>query len=241
VLIRQTWRDLRTLSQLARPSRRAGPLADRLEDFYRGQADDYDAFRQRLLPGRRELIGRLPLAPGSVWIDLGGGTAHNLLHAGPGLAALRQVYVVDLTPSLLAIARQRCRDQAWTNVTLIEGDATDVRLPSGSADLVTCSYSLTMIPEWRAAVSEAWRLLTPGGTFGAVDFFVAPHHPRITRQVWLWWFAHSHVHLSADHVPFLQRRFVTSSLDEHRTRLPYVPVGRVPYYCFTGVKQAVTP
>jgi S-adenosylmethionine-diacylgycerolhomoserine-N-methlytransferase len=241
VLIRQTWRDLRTLSQLARPARRRGPHADRLEDFYRGQARDYDAFRQRLLPGRQELIGSLPLAPSAVWIDLGGGTAHNLLHAGPALAALHHVYVVDLTPSLLAIARQRCRDQAWSNVTLIEGDATDVRLPAGCADVVTCSYSLTMIPEWRAAVSEAWRLLTPGGTFGAVDFYVGPRHSQVTRSIWPWWFAHSHVHLSPDHVPFLQRRFATSSLHEDRTRLPYVPVGRVPYYRFTGVKPAVTP
>jgi S-adenosylmethionine-diacylgycerolhomoserine-N-methlytransferase len=241
VLIRQTWRDLRTLSQLARPSRRTGSLAERLEDFYRGQADDYDTFRQRLLPGRCELIKSLPLAPVAIWIDLGGGTAHNLVHAGPALASLRQVYLVDLTPSLLTIARQRCRDQGWTNVTLIEGDATDVRLPAGTADVVTCSYSLTMIPEWRAAVSEAWRLLRPGGTFGAVDFFVAPHHPSMTRRVWPWWFAHSHVHLSADHLPFLQRRFETSSLTEARTPLPYVPVGRVPYYRFTGVKTPLTP
>jgi S-adenosylmethionine-diacylgycerolhomoserine-N-methlytransferase len=241
VLTRQVWRDLRTLRQLARPSRRTGPHAEQLEDFYRHQAGDYDAFRQRLLPGRRELIVDLPLRPGAVWVDLGGGTAHNLVHAGAILPALQRVYVVDLTPSLLAIARQRCHDQGWTNVTLIEGDATNVRLPSGIADVVTCSYSLTMIPEWRAAVSEAWRLLRPGGTFGAVDFFVAPHHPAITRRVWPWWFGHSHVHLSTEHVPFLQRRFAVSSFAEDRTRLPYVPVGRVPFYRFTGVKAPLTP
>jgi len=240
VLIRQTWRDLRTLAQLARPLRRSGSVAERLEDFYRGQADDYDAFRQRLLPGRRELIESLPLAPGAIWIDLGGGTAHNLVHAGPALTALRQVYIVDLTPSLLTVARQRCHDQGWTNVTLIEGDATDVRLPAGVADVVTCSYSLTMIPDWRAAIGEASRLLKPGGAFGAVDFFVAPNHPALTRRLWPWWFAHSHVMLSADHVPFLQRRFVTSSLAEARTRLPYLPLSRVPYYRFTGVKAPLT-
>lgn len=229
------WRDLRTLTHLARSSYRSGSHPDRLERFYRNQAGHYDDFRERLLPGRRELVASLPLSPGAVWIDLGGGTAHNLLHAGAALHSLRQVYVVDITPSLLDVARQRCAEQSWSNVTIIEGDATSVWLPSGCADVVTCSYSLTMIPEWRAAVGEASRLLRRGGTFGAVDFFVGPQHSAITRRLWPWWFAHSHVDLREERLPFLQRRFVTMSLIENRTPLPYLPIGRVPFYRFTGL------
>lgn len=241
MLIGRTFRDLRTIARLAYPPASNGSHAERLESFYRGQARDYDEFRERLLTGRRELVLDLPLSSGSVWIDLAGGTAHNLRYAGSALARCARVYVLDVTPSLLAIARQRCATERWTNVSVIEGDATDVRMPAACADVVTCSYALTMIPEWRTAVSEAWRLLKPGGTFGAVDFHVSPQHPAVTRRVWPWWFRHSHVHLSADHVPYLQRRFVTTSLVESRTKLPYVPVGRVPYYRFTGTKPAATP
>lgn len=237
MLSTRLWRDLRTLTHLARPSGRSGSHPDRLERFYQGQAGHYDEFRERLLPGRRELVGSLPLSPGAVWIDLGGGTAHNLLHAGAALPALRQVYVVDITPSLLDVARQRCAAHAWSNVTIIEGDASSVWLPSGCADVVTCSYSLTMMPEWRGAVGEASRLLRRGGTFGAVDFFVGPHHPAITRRVWPWWFAHSHVDLREERLPFLHRRFVTTSLHEGRTRLPYLPIGRVPFYRFIGLAE----
>jgi len=232
----RVWRDARTLAHLVRPSRRHAAHADRLEDFYRGQADDYDGFRERLLPGRRELVQSLPLRPGATWIDLGGGTARNLDHAGPALAGLDAVHVVDLTPSLLAIAERRCRTRGWSNVHLINGDATATGLPSGVADVVTCSYALTMIPDWRAAIEEARRLLKPGGTFGAVDFYVAPSHPPLTRHVWPWWFRHSHVMLNPDHLPYLQERFMTTALVERRTPLPYVPVGQVPYYRFTGLR-----
>lgn len=239
--------DLRTLVHLLRPSSRSEIHAERLEHFYRGQAAGYDAFRERLLPGRRELIRSLPLRPGTVWIDLGGGTAHNLQHAGPALAGLARVCLVDLTPSLLEVARDRCARERWTNVQLIRGDATAVALRDAVADVVTCSYALTMIPDWQAAVNEAVRLLKPGGTFASVDFYVsrqaaAPlaQHAALTRAVWPWWFRHSHVHLSAEHLPYLQHRFLTESLTEGRTRLPYVPIGQVPYYRFVGVCPGLT-
>ena len=44
-------------------------------------------------------------------------------------------------------------------------------------DVVTFSYSLTMIPDWFLAVDHAWRLLRPGGTIGVVDFYVSRKHP----------------------------------------------------------------
>jgi S-adenosylmethionine-diacylgycerolhomoserine-N-methlytransferase len=48
--------DVRTLYHLALTPIRGQTHADRLESFYRGQATSYDAFRQRLLPGRDELM-----------------------------------------------------------------------------------------------------------------------------------------------------------------------------------------
>ena len=45
--------------------------------------------------------------------------------------------------------------------------------PEGPADVVTFSYSLTMIPDWVRALEQAWALLKPGGTIGIVDFYVA--------------------------------------------------------------------
>ena len=50
-------------------------------------------------------------------------------------------------------------------------DATRFRPPEGAADVVTFSYSLTMIPDWFAALENAAAMLKPGGTIGVVDFY----------------------------------------------------------------------
>ena len=114
------------------------------------------------------------------------------------------------------------------------------------ADVVTFSYSLTMIPDWFAAIDNALAMLRPGGTIGVTDFFVARKFPAegrarhrwFTRTFWPAWFGSDNVFLSPDHVPYLQRRFETVRLEEHRAKVPYMPLIRVPYYTFVGKKPA---
>ena len=111
-------------------------------------------------------------------------------------------------------------------------------------DLVTFSYSLTMIPDWFAAMDNANALLAPEGTLGVVDFCVSRKYPTpglrsnswLQRTFWPAWFAHDNVFLSSDHVPYLRRRFPIHVLHERLAQVPYV--GRlmppVPYYIFVG-------
>ena len=63
------------------------------------------------------------------------------------------VYLVDLSPSLCEVARQRFERLGWKNVSVICEDARSFTLPandgikaSNGADIVTMSYSLSMIP-----------------------------------------------------------------------------------------------
>lgn len=64
----------------------------------------------------------------------------------------KHVYLVDLSPSLCEVARKRFERLGWNNVTVLCQDARSFRLPekenaaSAGADLITMSYSLSMIP-----------------------------------------------------------------------------------------------
>ncbi len=179
-------------------------------------------------------------------MDLGGGTGANLQCLDDRIHRLHKVYVVDLSTSLLEVARRRAEALRWHNVEVVRGDATTFRPPEGEVDVVTFSYALTMIPEWYAAVANAEAMLKPGGTIGVVDFYVARKHPSsglarhrwITRAFWPLWFSIDNVFLSCDHLPFLRCRFDTISLHEGRSKVPYVPLGRVPFYVFLGRKPA---
>ena len=216
--------------------------AERMERFYRGQARAYDSFRERLLHGRRELFSRLTFPEGGVWVDLGGGTGSALEFAGKRIDALAKAYVVDLSPSLLSVARERIEHNAWSNVEAVEADATRFVPAEGAADVVTFSYALTMIPNWFGAIDHARRLLRPGGHIGVVDFYVSRKHPalgrtrhgRATRLFWPLWFSYDNVFLNPDHLPYLESRFEPVALLERYGRMPYMPALRSPHYVFVG-------
>ena len=103
-----------------------------------------------------------------------------------------------------------------------------------------------MIPDWFAAIENAWQMLKPGGTIGVVDFYVSrkfpepelAHHGWWRRTFWSTWFAFDNVFLSPDHLSLLRNRFETIGLNEQLGKVPFIPFVRAPYYRFVGRKPA---
>ena len=234
--------EIKVLYHMALSPIRGATHAERLESFYGGQAKAYDGFREHLLKGRKELWQQLPVQDGAVWVDMGGGTGSNLERIGPAMSKLAKVYVVDLCPSLLDVARDRAQANGWTNVEAVESDVTTFIPSEGAADVVTFSYSLTMIPNWFAAIDQAREILRPGGLIAVVDFHVSRKYPAsghdrhswFTRTFWPAWFSMDNVHPSPDHIPYLFERFSPVHFSEYRNRLRYLPMARAPYYVFVG-------
>lgn len=237
--------DMKVLYHLALKPVRGKDHAARMESFYSGQAAGYDDFRKRLLKGRQELWNAIPVPEGGTWLDMGGGTGSNLDNFGENLGKLSKVYVLDLSHSLLEICKKRVAEKGWTNVETVEADATTFQPPTGQVDVVTFSYSLTMIPDWFGAIENAIAMLKPGGLLGVVDFYVSRKFPRdglkrhgwITRTFWPTWFGLDNVFPSTDHVPFLHRHLDPLVFEEHVAKVPYIPFLRTPYYLFVGKKR----
>lgn len=237
--------DLRILYRLAFTRVRGVDHAGRLESFYRNQADGYDDFRRRLLHGREEMMRSLDLPAQARLLDMGGGTGSNLEALGARLAALNSVEIVDLCGPLLKIADERIAKNGWSNVRTVLADATTYR-PDFTADAVTFSYSLTMIPDWFKAIDHARELLKPGGLIGVADFYVSrkwpregmKQHTRSQRSFWPRWFAQDDVFLSPDHLPYLQSRFEQVKLVEGMGKVPYLLGWKAPYYVFIGRKAS---
>jgi len=237
--------DLKILYHLVLKPVRGADHAARMESFYSGQAEAYDDFRRRLLQGREQLCQTVPTPEGGTWVDMGGGTGANLEMLGESIGKLGKVYLVDLSESLLEVARQRCEKRDWTNVETIAADATQYQPPDGPVDVVSFSYSLTMIPDWFAAIENALRMLRPGGRIAVVDFYVSRKYPAegrrrhwwSTRHFWPVWFSSDNVFPSPDHVPYLHHHFEVEHFSEHLANVPYMPLTRVPYYLFVGRKR----
>jgi S-adenosylmethionine-diacylgycerolhomoserine-N-methlytransferase len=230
--------DARILWRMLRGQPRSGSHAECLEGFYAPQATRYDAFRARLLHGRADLIAALDLPAGARVVELGCGTGSNLVYLGNGrrkLADFASIQLVDLCPALLGQARQRVT--GLTNVEVIEADATTWQ-PQQPVDCVYLSYALSMMPDWRGVLANAWSMLAPGGQLGIVDFHLPITGNRVGNRVgnqignlfWKTWFAHDGVHLSAEHLPALQTLGRQSMLQERRAAVPYLPLLQAPYY-----------
>lgn len=240
--------DMKVLYHMLVKPVRGDNHAERMESFYGGQANAYDDFRRRLLKGREELWQELPRPEGGIWVDMGGGTGSNIEYLADDIDKLGSVYVVDLSESLLKVATERFEERGWTNAKAVAADATRFRPPEGTADVVTFSYSLTMIPDWFAAIENALAMLKPGGLIGVVDFYVGRKYPAeglkkhrwLARTLWQPWFATDNVFPSPDHLPFLRHHFDQVYLVEERNRMPYVPLLKTPYYQFIGRKPDAT-
>lgn len=132
----------------------------RVFDAMAGSYDRQMAFFERLLfPGsRRWVTGQ---AHGRV-VEIAVGTGLNLpLYPGDVT-----VLGVELSEGMLRLARQRVADCGLADrVELRHGDVQALDLPDGSADTVVSTFALCTIPDPSAAVSEARRVLRPGGRF----------------------------------------------------------------------------
>lgn len=172
----------------------AAALMDRL---YRRQRHFYDLTRKHYLLGRDRLIEGLAPPPGSRVLEIGCGTARNLVAAARAWPEA-QFFGIDISAEMLDTARRVVgRAGLAARIELARGDATSFDpawlfgVPGFSR--IFFSYSLSMIPEWRAALARALVWLPAGGELHIVDFGSQERLPRWFRAGLRQWLARFHV------------------------------------------------
>lgn len=244
----------------ARSSHSANNQQKNLESFYKTQAKIYDRTREILLKGRFDALklayAHLPKDNGKlVWIDIGGGTGLNIEKMSQ-ICSLEKtfeaIYLVDLSPSLCDVAQERAARLNWTNVHIMCADACDFEISDhDSADLITFSYSLSMMPPYHAIVDHAYDLLNEQhGIVCSVDFGVQSsahatgrvnnigglmnyHIPWFFRTFWRIWFECDKVFLDPSRREYLEYRFGTLKSLNLRNKT----LGNIPYYIWLGVNK----
>ncbi len=141
-----------------------------VQRFYRFHAYVYDSTRWMILHGRRRAALALKLNPASQVLEVGCGTGLNFRYLLEHLDPARgRVLGLDFSQDMLDRAARRVGRNQWNNVELVQGDATTMAL-GRQFDAVFFGYSLTMIPDWAAALERAREHLRPNGTLVVLDF-----------------------------------------------------------------------
>jgi SAM-dependent methyltransferase len=121
---------------------------------------------------RRKLVSALDLHPGDRVLDLACGTGLGFKALLSALGPEGSIVGVDLTAAMLARAEQRVEHRQWANIELIRADAARLPFEDDSFSAVCSTLALSLVPDWRRAIDECWRVLRPGGRLGLID--VAP-------------------------------------------------------------------
>lgn len=122
-----------------------------------------------LPPGaRRAAVRALDLAAGAQVLEIGCGSGRNLPLLVDAVGPGGRVYGVDVSTGMLARAERLIERRGWSNVELRVEDAARLTRPS-QLDGVLFGLSYAVLPEPRAALESAWRLLRPGGRLTIVE------------------------------------------------------------------------
>ena len=108
-------------------------------------------------------------------IDIGCGAGHTALALAPHAA---HVTAVDITPEMLGVALDLAARKGMTNITFERQDATKLPYPAGRFDVAASRVAAHHYHDVHAFVSEAARVLKPGGRLMLVDT-VAPEDPAL--------------------------------------------------------------
>jgi len=125
------------------------------------------------------LVALANVRAGNRVLDIATGSGEPALTAARAVGQSGRVVAVDMSPGMLAIARERIDAAGLTNVDLVESDAESLRLDPHSFDAVLCRWGLMFMPDLDGVVRGMHRALKPGGHFAAAVWSVADKVPML--------------------------------------------------------------
>jgi S-adenosylmethionine-diacylgycerolhomoserine-N-methlytransferase len=151
-----------------------GNHAALMDRVYRQQRHIYDLTRKFYLLGRDRMIDRLAPSPGAHIVEIGCGTARNLIRLAQRYPDAK-LFGLDASHAMLetaavAIGRAGLNDRIRLAQGYAEALSPAVFGETAPFDNILFSYSLSMIPDWKQALNAARTALSVNGRIHIVDF-----------------------------------------------------------------------
>lgn len=134
-------------------------------------------------------LAHAQLRPGEVVLDLGSGGGMDVVAAARPVGPAGRVIGLDMSDEMLELARTNAAKAGAANAEFIKGDLEDMPLPTASVDVVISNCVLPVLRDKQRALSEAYRVLRPGGRLALSDIvtqYPVPDALKSNLTAWLW-------------------------------------------------------
>jgi arsenite methyltransferase len=128
------------------------------------------------------------LREGEVVLDLGSGGGIDVLLCAKRVGPTGKAYGLDMTDEMLALANENKKRAGAQNVEFLKGEIEHIPLPSQTVDVIISNCVVNLSGDKRSVLSEAFRVLKPGGRFGISDVVVRGDVPpaiRSSMELWI--------------------------------------------------------
>jgi arsenite methyltransferase len=129
----------------------------------------------------------IDLLPGQVVLDLGSGGGIDVLLSAKRVGPAGKAYGLDMTDEMLALARENQKQAGVKNVEFLRGEIENIPLPDNSVDVIISNCVINLSADKDRVLSEALRVLKPGGRFAVSDVVVRGTVPDEVRKSMLLW------------------------------------------------------
>lgn len=181
---------------------------EKMDKMYRHQRYFYDLTRKYYLLGRDRLIAEMPIKDGENILEIGCGTARNLMILARKYPKAN-FYGLDASAEMLKTAQSKVETKNLENITLKTALADDFKFDETFAlpekfDTIYFSYSISIIPPWKESIKNALENLKSGRSFYIVDFYDQHDLPAWFRKILQGWLKQFHVKYPENLIPHLE-------------------------------------
>ena len=161
------------------------PITTNLYDAAQAQQIPEEALKASLGCGNPTALAQLNA--GETVLDLGSGGGIDVLLSARRVGPTGKAYGLDMTDEMLALARENQRKAVVDNVEFLKGEIEDIPLPDNSVDVIISNCVINLSADKDRVLSEAFRVLKPGGRFAVSDVVVHGEVPEEMRQNMMLW------------------------------------------------------